>query len=99
MERPASPGIRRSQVALLAIAAGAAVGNLYYAQPLLPEMARSFGAAPEQVGLVAVLTQVGYGLGMLLFVPLADVLERRSLMLVLLAGVTAALVAAGLAPT
>jgi hypothetical protein len=28
MERPAAPGIRPSQVALLAIAAGAAVGNL-----------------------------------------------------------------------
>ena len=92
-------GIGRLRVALLAIAAGASVGNLYYAQPLLPEIARTFGAAPREVGLVAVLTQVGYGAGMLLFVPLGDVLERRGLMLALLGAVTLSLLAAGGAPS
>jgi predicted MFS family arabinose efflux permease len=92
-------GIGRAQVALLAIAAGATVGNIYYAQPLLPEMARDLGVAPREVGLVAVLTQLGYGLGMLLFVPLGDVIERRRLMLSLLAASTVALAAAGAAPS
>lgn len=95
----AGRGISRTQVALLSFAAGAAVGNLYYAQPLLAEIADAFGAAPREAGLVSVLTQLGYAIGMLLFVPLGDVVERRGLMLWLLAAVTASLVATGLAPS
>ncbi len=91
-------GITRAQVALLSVAAGASVGNLYYAQPLLPQMARDFAAAPRLAGLVPMLTQLGYAAGMLLFVPLGDVVERRGLMLALLAAVTASLAATGLAP-
>ncbi|HUL57642.1 MAG TPA: MFS transporter [Anaeromyxobacteraceae bacterium] len=90
-------GISRAQVALLAVAAGASVGNLYYAQPLLPEMARAFGVAAREAGLVPMLTQLGYAAGMLLFVPLGDVVERRGLMLALLGAVTASLVATALA--
>ncbi len=89
----------RFLVAVLAVAAGASVGNLWIAQPLLPVMARDFATTPHGVGLVATLTQVGYGLGLMLFVPLGDVVERRRLMLVLLGAVTLALVAVAAAPT
>ncbi len=82
-----------SLVIVLAIAAGASVGNLYLLQPLLPAVARAFATTPRTVGLVSMLTQVGYGAVMFFFVPLGDVLPRRRLMLALLAMVTVALLA------
>jgi predicted MFS family arabinose efflux permease len=42
---------------------------------------------------------MGYALGILLFVPLGDVAERRGLITKLFAAVSVALLAAGLAPT
>ncbi|MFL5313157.1 MAG: MFS transporter [Myxococcales bacterium] len=83
----------------MAVASGATVANLYYNQPLLPEIARTFGVADHAVGLIPTLTQVGYGAGMLLVVPLGDTHERRRLVLILTGLVTLALVGAGAAPS
>lgn len=92
------PGVR-SMVTVLAVAAGVSVGNLYLLQPLLPSVARAFEASARAVGVVSMLTQVGYGVGMFLFVPLGDVVERRRLMLVLLGLVAVALLAVSAAPS
>ena len=73
-------------VALLAVAAGATVANLYYNQPLLAAMAPSLGVSHSAAGVIPMLTQLGYGLGMLALVPLGDRMERRRL----IAGMTAA---------
>ena len=67
----------------MAVASGATVANLYYNQPLLPEIARTFGAPDHAVGLIPTLTQIGYGAGMLLVVPLGDSQERRRLVVIL----------------
>ncbi|AMQ83769.1 MULTISPECIES: MFS transporter [Pseudomonas] len=69
----------KSVVLLFSIACGLAVGNVYYAQPLLDAMADAFGLSPGSIGIVMTLTQVGYGLGLLLLVPLGDLLNRRRL--------------------
>jgi len=90
-------GIRPGLVALLAVAAAATVANLYYVQPLLPEVARTFGATPRAIGWVPVLTQVGYAIGLFLFIPLGDAVERRRLILALVAASAAALAATALA--
>ncbi|CAI8966310.1 membrane hypothetical protein [Pseudomonas sp. IT-P2] len=66
-------------VLLFAIACGLAVGNVYYAQPLLDAMAEAFEISPGSIGIVMTLTQVGYGFGLLLLVPLGDLLNRRRL--------------------
>lgn len=66
-------------VLLFAIACGLAVGNVYYAQPLLDAMAEAFEMSPGSIGIVMTLTQVGYGIGLLLLVPLGDLLNRRRL--------------------
>lgn len=67
-------------IALLFSTAGAlAVANVYYAQPLLDAMAREFAIAPAMIGLVVTLTQVGYGVGLVLLVPLGDLFDRRRL--------------------
>jgi predicted MFS family arabinose efflux permease len=72
---------------------------MYYNQPLLLEMGTTYGAAPGRTGFVAVATQVGYALGLLAFVPLGDVLERRSLMMKMYAAVSIALLLVAVAPT
>ena len=83
----------------MAVGCGLAVANLYYAQPLLADMGRYFGTTDRRMGLVAMLSQVGYALGLLLFVPLGDRLERRSFILVMLGAVTVALLGFAVAPT
>jgi predicted MFS family arabinose efflux permease len=92
---PAPPSL---PIGLLAFTAGAAVANLYYNQPLLPAIGRAFGVADGRVGLVATATQVGYAAGLLLFVPLGDVVERRRLIVTLLVVVAVALGAVAAAP-
>ncbi|WP_442504123.1 MFS transporter [Marinivivus vitaminiproducens] len=79
--RPSLPngGLSRTTTLIFAGAAGLAVANIYYAQPLLDTMARDFGIAPATIGLVVTLTQVGYGLGLITIVPLGDLVDRRRL--------------------
>jgi predicted MFS family arabinose efflux permease len=89
----------RSATPLLALTAGTAVANIYYAQPLLPTLAAAFAVTPRAIGLVATAAQVGYGTGLFLFVPLGDALERRGLILRLLAASVVALLATALAPS
>lgn len=65
---------------LLAIAAGASVANVYYAQPLLAELAHAFALAPALAGWVVAATQAGSVLALLVLLPLADRLDRRRLL-------------------
>ncbi len=76
----------------LGLACAVGVSSMYYNQPLLVVMGRSLGQGERAMGFVAVATQVGYAAGMLSFVPLGDVTERRALMMRLYAGVAVALV-------
>lgn len=69
----------RFLVLVMAATSGITVANLYYIQPLLAEIAESFRVTQVSVGFVAMLTQVGYALGMLSILPLADIKEKRSL--------------------
>lgn len=88
----------RGRTLLFAVAGGAAVGNLYWAQPLLDDIAADLGTSPASAGLLVTLTQVGYALGILLLVPLGDVVDRRRLVPGVLAASAVALLAAALAP-
>lgn len=64
---------------LLAVITGISVANLYYLQPLLAEISLSFKVDPTTVGIGAMLTQVGYALGMLFILPLADIWNKKYL--------------------
>ena len=66
-------------VLLMAAACGILVANLYYAQPLIGPISQSLGLSPAAAGLIVTLAQVGYGLGLLLLVPLGDLVENRLL--------------------
>ncbi|MFJ7353437.1 MFS transporter [Phyllobacterium sp. NPDC097923] len=64
---------------LFAIACGLAVANVYFAPPLLDAIADSFGMSHATIGMIVSISQVGYGLGLLLIVPLGDLIDRRRL--------------------
>ncbi|NBF04190.1 MFS transporter [Pseudomonas sp. Fl5BN2] len=96
---PASATLSTKVVLLFAIACGLAVGNVYYAQPLLDAMAQAFDLSPATVGIVITLTQVGYGLGLLLLVPLGDLLNRRRLIVIQTLLSVLALLIVALAPS
>jgi predicted MFS family arabinose efflux permease len=66
---------------LLAAACGLIVANIYYAQPLIGPISAELGLSPGAAGLIVTLTQIGYGIGLLLVVPLADLIENRLLVL------------------
>ncbi|WP_246010730.1 MFS transporter [Hymenobacter perfusus] len=90
-----APGL----VWLMAVTCGLVVANIYYNQPLLAEIGRTFGLSESRASLVATVTQVGYTLGLLLVVPLGDKRERKSLTLGLLLCSAACLGGAALAPS
>jgi predicted MFS family arabinose efflux permease len=82
---------------LLAGACGVIVANLYYAQPLVGPISAALGMSLQTAGLVVTMTQIGYCAGLLLIVPLGDLVENRGLVLstlglavLALAGATAA---------
>ncbi|NHX01066.1 MFS transporter [Pseudomonas koreensis] len=93
-----SQPLKSSVVLLFAIACGLAVGNVYYAQPLLDAMAEAFTMSPATIGIVITLTQIGYGLGLVLLVPLGDLLNRRRLIVTQTLLSAAALLMIALAP-
>ena len=69
----------RALVALFATACGLSVACITFAEPLLDSIADEFGISHAAVGTVTTVTQVGYGLGLLLLVPLGDLADRRRL--------------------
>ncbi|MBB4116457.1 putative MFS family arabinose efflux permease [Rhizobium sp. BK226] len=70
---------------IVAVVCGAIVATLYFAQPVVGEIGAALGLSPERAGLIVTLTQVGYCCGLLLLVPLGDILENRRLALSVLA--------------
>ncbi|MGW0765860.1 MFS transporter [Streptomyces sp. NPDC002676] len=85
-------------LALIALCTAVTAANIYLAAPLLPLIARSFGATPSGVAWIASVAQFGYAAGLLFFAPLGDSLDRRRLVGVL-SLVAAAALAAGAAAT
>ncbi len=82
-----------------AIACGATVANLYYAQPLVGPIAESFGLDISNAGVMLTMVMFGYVLGLLFLAPLGDLLENKSLILVTLGALIASLLIAALSPT
>jgi predicted MFS family arabinose efflux permease len=100
LERPSaehaalSPGL----LWLMATACGLSVACGYYNQPLLGDFAAYFHVVPWQAGLVATAAQVGYGAGLLFFLPLGDLVERRRLVVALELACALCLLAVAAAP-
>ena len=78
----AQPALPRATLLLFALASGLAVANAYFAHPLLDAMADAIGLPRARAGLIVAMTQVGYGLGLVLLVPIGDLVDRRRLVIV-----------------
>lgn len=87
--------LSRGLVTLLAFCCGAIVANIYYAQPIVGLIAPDLGLSAERASLIVSLTQLGYAAGLLLLVPLADLLENRKLTVVTAVLACASLLLAG----
>jgi predicted MFS family arabinose efflux permease len=83
---------------LIAAACGLIVANIYYAQPLVGPIRQAIGLSAGAAGLIVTLTQIGYCAGLLLVVPLGDLLENRRVVLALVGLLVLALVAAPVVP-
>ncbi len=77
--------LSKSQVLGMAVVAGICVSNIYYAQPILHQIAETFKVTESKMGIMVGLGQVGYGAGLLTLVPLGDKVNRKKLILILLA--------------
>lgn len=82
---------------LLACSCGLIAANIYYAQPLIGPISADLGLSEQAAGLIVTLTQIGYGAGLLLVVPLADLFENRKLAISILAFGAAGLLISGFA--
>jgi predicted MFS family arabinose efflux permease len=89
----------RAPLSFLGLACAVGVSTMYYNQPLLLEMGRTYGVTAGRTGFVAVATQIGYAVGLLFFVPLGDVLERRALMMRMYGAVAFTLLLVAAAPS
>ena len=96
MTEPDQPRLSPRLTALFAAACGLIVANIYYAQPLIAPIAADLGLPPHGAGLIVTLMQLGYGAGLLLIVPLADLVENRRLALGATALAALGLLGAGL---
>lgn len=83
---------------LMTIASGLVVANNYYNQPLLGLMAKEFDVSESTISIIPMLTQVGYALGLLLIVPLGDMLKRKRLIMIDFVCVIISLLGIALAP-
>jgi predicted MFS family arabinose efflux permease len=66
----------------LAAGAGLSVASIYYSQPMLDIISKQFNVGVGAVGMVPMLTQAGYALGILLLAPLGDRHDRRTIILI-----------------
>lgn len=89
----------RGLVVLFAVATGQAVASNYLAQPLLDVISHEFGISAGVAGLIVTAAQVGYAAGLILMIPLGDLLERRRLITVLAAITAVGLATAAFSPS
>jgi predicted MFS family arabinose efflux permease len=89
--------VKKSVLNLFAVASGVAVGNLYLIQPLLGELTRDLHTTTAQNGWLVTAVQLGYATGIMLVLPLGDLVDRRKMAPIMLAIAGLSLVAAGLA--
>ena len=83
---------------IMTVATGLVVANIYYNQPLLGDIAKSFKINNGTAGRISMVTQLGYAAGLFFVAPLADMFKRKRLMMYAFAALVLALIAAAMAP-
>ena len=88
--------LRQWQVLFMALCTGLIVANIYYCQPLVVLISKEFKVAESTAGTITFFTQIGYALGLLLFVPLGDMIEKKRQIIFTTCLAVAALITAAL---
>ncbi|WP_239019339.1 MFS transporter [Novacetimonas pomaceti] len=84
---------------IFATVCGLTVANIYYAQALIGPITHDLAISPEWAGIIVTLTQLGYGAGLFLIVPLSDRSDNRRLILLTMGGLVLSLAGAALSPS
>jgi predicted MFS family arabinose efflux permease len=84
---------------LFAICSGLAIGNLYWAQPLLVQIMDGFGFPAANGGLLVTATQIGYAMGILFILPLGDFVRRKRMIAIVMVLSVLALVSCAISPS
>ncbi len=93
----AGAGLSPALTFVFALAAGALVANVYYAQALITVISPALGIPLHFAGAIVTVTQLGYAAGLIFLVSLADLIENRRLILLCVAGTVAGLIGTMLA--
>lgn len=81
IERTPQNYLTKTLLWLMTIGAGLVVANNYYNQPLLGKIAKEFNVSEATANNVAMLTQIGYALGLLILIPLGDMFRRKKIII------------------
>jgi len=81
----------------MSVAAGVAVANIYYNQPMIGIMEHELPGSITK--MIPTATQLGYAAGLFLLVPMGDLVERKRLIVIQFGLLAIALAAAAIAPT
>ena len=92
-------GIPTSLLWILAISAGISVANLYYNQPLLGMIRAELNVSEGQANLIAMISQIGYALGLLFIIPMGDLFQRRRIVTTSFSLLVVSLLVIAMAPT
>lgn len=84
---------------LFAICSGLAIGNLYWAQPLLVQIMDGFGLPAANGGLLVTATQIGYAMGILFILPLGDFVRRKRMIAIVMVLSVLAFVSCAISPS
>jgi predicted MFS family arabinose efflux permease len=90
--------LTRPVIVLFSLASGLAVATIYFSQPLLDTIGAQFSMPTAHVGIVLTLTQIGYAIGLLLVVPLGDIVDQRRLIIGQTVLLSASLCATAISP-
>lgn len=93
------PPLTRGLLCLMTIGCGLVIANLYYSQPLLRLIADDLGESEVATSRIAMVTQLGYAIGLLFIVPLGDMFRRKRIILIDFAFILLSLLAVALSRT
>ncbi|EPA0827203.1 MFS transporter [Enterococcus hirae] len=99
MDKNEKTTLTSSLILLLSITCSVVVANMYYIQPIGTKVATSLSVSTSAIGILTMLTQLGYALGLLFLVPLGDVVDRPKLIIRMAALSAISLLAAFFAPS
>ncbi|MBO9353430.1 MFS transporter [Bordetella petrii] len=80
-----APALTTPIIVLMSVATGLIVASNYYMQPLLHTIGEQFGLSETAAGGIVTTAQLSYAAGLMLLVPLGDMVERRALIVAMTA--------------